>query len=97
VVETSGEIAVEMSRAIEAGDHQRVGRMMDLEHAMLEALGVVGGEAARAVHLARRAGAYGAKTTGAGGDGAVLALVDGQSSVAEVWGAEGWNSFDVEI
>jgi len=53
---------------------REVGRYMNINHALLEALGVGHAQLTRLVMAARAAGAYGAKITGAGGGGCMIAL-----------------------
>jgi mevalonate kinase len=47
---------------------------MNINHELLCAVGVSCKELERLVHAARKAGAYGAKLTGAGGGGCMIAL-----------------------
>jgi mevalonate kinase len=47
---------------------------MDMNHALLDALGVGHPALSRLVLAARTAGAFGAKTTGAGGGGCMVAV-----------------------
>src|SRR5581483_11517205 len=61
--------------AIEAGDRIGLGRLMDLNQMLLSGLFVSTSEIERMCALARDAGALGAKLTGAGGGGSVVALV----------------------
>ncbi len=82
VVGAVGEISKEGRRAVVDGDISRVGRLMDVNHGLLESLGVSTASLSRLVWTAREAGAKGAKLTGAGGGGCVLAL-DGD--VEEAW------------
>jgi mevalonate kinase len=55
-------------------DQKALGRYMDINHELLEALGVGHPALTRLVTAARAAGAYGAKITGAGGGGSIVAL-----------------------
>ncbi len=55
-------------------DPQRLGKLMDINHALLDAIGVGHPVLTRLVLAARVTGAYGAKTTGAGGGGCMIAL-----------------------
>jgi len=55
-------------------DPRELGRYMDINHALLEALGVGHPMLSRLVTASRAAGAYGAKQTGAGGGGCMIAL-----------------------
>ncbi|MFB6353391.1 MAG: mevalonate kinase [Halobacteriales archaeon] len=56
------------------GDLDELGRLMDVNHGLLAALGVSGRSLDDMVWTAREAGASGAKLTGAGGAGCVVAL-----------------------
>jgi len=83
--------------AMRDGDWERVGELMDINHGALTTIGVSTPELDRACHLARDAGALGAKLTGAGGGGCVVALLpEGEEGVLEAWDREGWECFDVE-
>ncbi len=55
-------------------DQKALGAYMDINHELLEALGVGHPALTRLVTAARAAGAYGAKITGAGGGGSMVAL-----------------------
>lgn len=73
--EAMGRLAVEGTRALEAGDLDSLGDAMNMNHGLLVAAGVSSPALDQAVAAFRRAGALGAKLTGAGGDGgAVVAL-----------------------
>jgi mevalonate kinase len=82
--------------AIEAGDRFALGRLMDLNQMLLSGLFVSTPEIERMCSLARGAGALGAKLTGAGGGGSVVALVASQAvadAVLAAWEAEGFAGF----
>ena len=53
---------------------RELGRYMDMNHALLDALGVGHPALSRLVLVARTSGAFGAKLTGAGGGGCMVAL-----------------------
>jgi mevalonate kinase len=55
-------------------DPKELGEYMDMNHSLLEALGVGHPQLSRLVLAARSAGAYGAKITGAGGGGCMVAI-----------------------
>jgi len=61
--------------ALASGDVLRLGRLMDTNHLILQALGVSTPRLDRLVGAARSAGALGAKLSGGGGGGIVVALV----------------------
>lgn len=71
-----GALASLARSAIERGEPPAVGRLMDENHALLVALGVSSPELDRLVETARTAGALGAKMSGAGWGGNMLALVE---------------------
>jgi mevalonate kinase len=86
--------------AVEAGDRAALGRLMDLNQMLLSGLFVSTQEIERLCDLARKAGALGAKLTGAGGGGCVAALVDGSpvaERVLEAWKSEGFDGFATEV
>lgn len=76
LIESIGDITREGVKAAEEGDRERVGELMNLNHGLLESLGVSSASLSRMVWSARDLGAYGAKLTGAGGGGCTVALVD---------------------
>ena len=69
-------------RTLRAGDLPALGATFDCNQALLEALGVSSPEIEARVAVARAAGALGAKLTGGGAGGAVIALVDGDCADA---------------
>jgi mevalonate kinase len=70
-----GEIAQRARRAIEEGELEVLGRLMDENHALLQAMGVSSPELDVLAEAARTAGALGAKLSGAGRGGNMIALV----------------------
>ena len=71
-----GDIADEARQAIEAGDVDALGPLMDDNHELLIELGVSSPELDELVEAARFGGALGAKLSGAGQGGNMIALVD---------------------
>lgn len=71
-----GEVTVQAGSALGRGDMPLVGELMYRNHDLLARLGVSTEALDEAVELLRDSGALGAKLTGAGGGGAVLALID---------------------
>ena len=70
-----GKIAAQGAREVERGDFEALGDAMNVNHGILEALGVSSEPIDEMVHRLRRLGALGAKLTGAGGQGgAVIGL-----------------------
>jgi mevalonate kinase len=74
-----GEIAAHARGAIEGGHTADLGRLMDENHKLLQELGVSSPELDRLVAAARQGGALGAKLSGAGWGGNMIALVTDES------------------
>ena len=70
-----GEIAFTARRAIEAGKSDTLGELMNENHALLQRMTVSSPELDRLVEAARAAGALGAKMSGGGRGGNMIALV----------------------
>lgn len=70
-----GEIAVQARSALEQGRAQTLGHLMDENHVLLQELGVSCPELDRLVVAAREGGALGAKMSGAGWGGNMIAVV----------------------
>lgn len=86
--------------ALETGDAAGLGALMDEGHGMLQRLGVSNGRLDEMVAFCRRQGALGAKLTGAGGGGCMLALVaDAPAGEAMASGLEqmGYPAICVEL
>jgi mevalonate kinase len=69
-----GEIVQEARQAIESGDTVRLGKLMDANHALLQELTVSCPELDRLIEIARNSGALGAKLSGGGRGGNMIAL-----------------------
>lgn len=79
-----GEVAVSARRAIEAGDVDALGPLMDENHALLIELGVSSPRLDDLVEAARIAGAIGAKLSGAGQGGNMIALLQEQADAGAI-------------
>lgn len=73
-----GAIARDARERIETGNRDALGSLMDRNHTLLVELGVSSPALNRLVEVARAAGARGAKLSGAGEGGCVLALIDAE-------------------
>ncbi|MFB6224196.1 MAG: mevalonate kinase [Haloarcula sp.] len=73
-VETIGDIVREGEAVLGTNDYEALGELMDFNHGLLSALGVSSRSLDSMVWAARDAGAHGAKLTGAGGGGCIVAL-----------------------
>ncbi|TDW28408.1 hydroxymethylglutaryl-CoA reductase, degradative [Cryobacterium psychrophilum] len=68
--------------ALERGDIAELGDLMNINHGLLNALQVSSPELETLVAIARRSGALGAKLTGGGGGGAMIAIAEPDRTVA---------------
>ena len=83
---------------LEAGDIVGLGKLMDLNQMLLSGLFLSTQDIERACKVARDAGALGAKLTGSGGGGCVIALTDGESdAVLEAWRSAGFECFATRV
>ena len=69
-------IVEEALSRLKSRDLEALGRLMNKNQELLRAIGVSSPEIEDAVSLCLKAGAYGAKLTGAGGGGCVIAVID---------------------
>ncbi len=84
------------AEAFRAEDIGQLGRLMNVCHGLLNAIGVSTPEIERMVDIARRNGACGAKLTGAGGGGSIVALCPGRlAEVRQALHAAGYRTLEV--
>lgn len=74
LIEAAGKLTNQAIDALKRGDLEEMGLLMNVNHGLLTALGVSSEELDRLIYAARRGGALGAKLTGAGGGGCMVAL-----------------------
>jgi mevalonate kinase len=79
-VSAIGDLVRQGERALAENDRDELGRLMDVNHGLLSALGVSARSLDAMVWAAREAGARGAKLTGAGGGGCVVVLDESERS-----------------
>ena len=88
------ELATPGQEALLAGDFETLGKLMDDNHRLLQEIGVSIETLDAMVSIARGAGALGAKLTGGGGGGAMIALAPGaQETVARALRSAGFETF----
>ena len=90
-------LALQSIQAIQNNDFELLGQLMNINHGLLNTLQVSTPELERLIMIARESGALGAKLTGGGGGGAVIALcrdIDITKSAIE---SEGYETLVVEI
>ena len=87
------ELTRRSAEALEAADYRSVGDAMNLCHGLLNGIGVSTPTLERMVHIAREAGALGAKLTGGGGGGSIVALCpDNIDTVTTALESCGWTT-----
>jgi mevalonate kinase len=98
LIDAMGDLARAGMDALAAGDIPALARMFNLAHGLLSGIGVSTPALDELVHIAQAAGALGAKLTGAGGGGAVIAIAAEQSDeVLRHWRAKGYYGFTTTI
>lgn len=96
----SKDICNQALAALNSGNIDHLGMLMNENQLLLERLGVSHEKADDLIDVARRAGALGAKITGAGGGGAIIALAaskEDSEAIAFAIKATGQGAFEVEI
>lgn len=83
--------------AIEAGDHVALGQLLDLNHTILSSLMLCTTKLDEMCQAARRAGALGAKMTGGGGGGCMIALVLKADEAVRIREVLGEGAFVTEV
>lgn len=82
IIDSIETITNEAKQAILNNDKKRIGELMNINHGLLDALGVNTVELSNMVYTARNAGASGSKLTGAGGGGSMISFCpDGTKKV----------------
>jgi hydroxymethylglutaryl-CoA reductase len=90
------ELGIAGAKALVAGDYAGLGQLMDVCQGLLNAIGVSTPALEQMVAIAREAGAAGAKLTGAGGGGSIVAVCPGKvSDVAAALQAAGYTTIDL--
>jgi mevalonate kinase len=94
LIETLGDLARAGIEALAAGEIPALARIFNLAHGVLAGLGVSCPELDDMVYTARSSGAEGAKLTGAGGGGAVIALAgEHADEILRAWRSKGYYGF----
>jgi hydroxymethylglutaryl-CoA reductase len=85
-----------LALAVVAGKYEELGRLMNICHGLLNAIGVSTPELEGMIGIARVAGASGAKLTGAGGGGSIVALCPGAvDDVSSALESAGFRTIDL--
>jgi len=89
----SNNITSQALEAIKSRDYAELGSLMTLNHSLLRRLGVSRNVLDKLVDIALRNGAFGAKMTGAGGGGCIIALVNESSKRKVLREMKNYNAF----
>ena len=96
----ASDICLQACTAIESGKYDKIGELMNQNQIILQQIGISHHKVHDIIDICRKAGAIGAKMTGAGGGGAVIALAASKqesTKIASHIKAAGYQSFEVEI
>jgi mevalonate kinase len=95
MMRTAREIVLRAVEALKKDDLETLGELMNINHALLYGLEVSDESLERLINAARKAGALGAKLTGAGGGGCMIALAnkDKVENVLDAVQRAGGNAF----
>ena len=92
------QLTLQAVTAIGKNDLERLGDLMNVCHGLLNALRVSSWEIEELVQISRDAGALGAKLTGGGGGGSIIALCpENSGKVADAIRAGGYQAMEVRI
>jgi len=93
-----GDLTRAGTEALQDGAYQELGELMNLCQGYLNALQVSTPELEELIHIARRCGAVGAKLTGGGGGGSVIALCpDGADDVVDAMQNSGFEALAFDL
>jgi mevalonate kinase len=96
----ASDICLQAWTAIGSGKSDKIGELMNENQIILRQIGVSHHKVDDIIEICGKAGAIGAKLTGAGGGGAVIALAESKqesTKIASHVKAAGYQSFEVEI
>jgi mevalonate kinase len=96
----ASDICLQANTALASGQCDKVGKLMNENQIILQQIGVSHYKVEDLIDICSKAGAVGAKITGAGGGGSVIALAatkQDSTKIASRVKAAGYQSFEVEI
>ena len=80
IIRLIGSLTLEGVKSLKKGEFERLGELMDINQGLLDAVGVSHLSLSKLIFAAREAGAYGAKLSGAGGGGCMIALTSKENA-----------------
>jgi len=91
-------LVLEAKNALQSGDWQQLGELMNVNQGLLNAMQISCWEIEEMIQIARQHGALGAKVTGGGGGGACIALCpQRQQEVIDALSAAGYQAMAVSV
>jgi mevalonate kinase len=99
LTEAASEVSIMAAKRLAEDDMKGLGKLLSFNHAVLSTLGVSNRSLDRLVDLTLSLGAYGAKLTGAGGGGSIVAVAPGgkEKSIISGLRGRGFEAFRAEI
>jgi mevalonate kinase len=99
LTEAASDVSLMAAEKLVEGDMKTLGRMLSFNHAVLSTIGVSSQPLDRIVDLALSLGAYGAKLTGAGGGGSIVAVAPAgkEKSIVSGLTERGFEAFRADI
>ncbi|WMW23380.1 mevalonate kinase [Methanolobus mangrovi] len=77
-----GQMSILAEKYVNESDYRTIGRLMNVNHGLLDSIGVGSTELSALVYAARHSGAISAKITGAGGGGCMVALAEDDNAIS---------------
>ena len=96
----ASDICLQACTAMESGKCDKIGELMNENQIILQQLGISHDKVRDIIDICGKAGALGAKITGAGGGGAVIALAAGKQESTKMVSRikeAGYQSFEIEV
>ena len=82
ILSNIGQMSILAEKFVDQNDYATIGKLMNVNQGLLDAIGVGGAELSSLVYAARKNAAIGAKITGAGGGGCIVALAENEAAMA---------------
>jgi mevalonate kinase len=95
IMDAIGKISESGEALVKKDDYRSIGELMNVNQGLLDAIGVSIPELSQQIYAARHHGAYGAKITGAGGGGCMVAICEHEKckDIADAIGKASGDSF----
>ena len=95
LINEMGELVLDGIEALKKKDFVRFGEIMNENHKILRNIGASSKEIEKLISTAKKAGAYGAKITGAGGGGSIIAIGENAEKIMEALKEKGKDAYIV--